>query len=111
MLLLVDILASELFFGVLLKKFLVTISTCLKMFWGFPRFEACGCIDNKVEKLSTGGLDQLLPYIPALRDLYTEGSNCNFKIQLPDNLSGSRWFTKSTFNKYIRYAYFDFFQY
>ncbi|KAF8028176.1 hypothetical protein BT93_E0935 [Corymbia citriodora subsp. variegata] len=69
---------------------------------GQERFEAYGCIDNKVEKLATGGLDQLLHYIPALRDLYTEGSNCNFKIQLPDNLSGSRWFTKSTFNNFLR---------
>lgn len=68
---------------------------------GQERFEAYGCIHNKVEKLATGGLDQLLPYIPALRDLYTEGSNCNFKIQLPDNLSGSAWFTKSTFNNFL----------
>lgn len=69
---------------------------------GQERFEAYGCVDNKVEKLATGGLDQLLPYIPALSDLYMEGSNCNFKIQLPDNLSGSRWFTKSTFDNFLR---------
>ncbi|XP_031377325.1 serine/arginine repetitive matrix protein 1-like [Punica granatum] len=65
------------------------------------RYEVFVCGDNKIEKMETGVLDQLLPYLPALKELYAKGSSSNLKLQLPENLHGSRWFTKSTLNRFL----------
>ncbi|KAJ0101617.1 hypothetical protein Patl1_06805 [Pistacia atlantica] len=65
------------------------------------RYEVFVCGDNKVEKLAVGPLEQLLPYIPALKPLHAEGSYSNFTIQPPGKASSSAWFTKSTLNRFL----------
>lgn len=71
------------------------------------RYEVFICGDNKIEKMETGALDILLPYLPALKDLYAKGSSSNLKLQLPENLHGSRWFTKSTLNRSVTFWNFQ----
>ncbi|KAK4795755.1 hypothetical protein SAY86_028081 [Trapa natans] len=65
------------------------------------QYEVFICGDNKIEKMETGVLDHLIRYLPALDDLYAKGSGSYLKLQLPENLHGSRWFTKSTLNKFL----------
>ncbi|KAI4384592.1 hypothetical protein MLD38_002721 [Melastoma candidum] len=69
---------------------------------GQQRYDAYVCVANKVEKLSSGNLEHLLPLMPALKELYSKGSNCSFTLQLPENIRGSDWFTKSTFERFLR---------
>ncbi|KAL4291041.1 hypothetical protein GQ457_14G017760 [Hibiscus cannabinus] len=66
------------------------------------RYEACICNDNKVEKVGVGVLEKLLPHLPALDNLCTKGSNADYKLQPPNNLNSSHWFTKSTFTRFLR---------
>ncbi|KAI4302469.1 hypothetical protein MLD38_038208 [Melastoma candidum] len=68
---------------------------------GQQRYDAYICVDNKVEKLLTGNLGHLLPFMPALKELYSKGSTCNFMLQLPENMHGSGWFTKLTFERFL----------
>ncbi|KAA8539728.1 hypothetical protein F0562_026420 [Nyssa sinensis] len=65
------------------------------------RYEACGCSGNKVETLASGLLEHLLPHLPKLKDLYSKGSNINFRLQPPKNLDGVDWFTKSTLTRFL----------
>ncbi|KAE8662534.1 Glutamine-rich protein 23 [Hibiscus syriacus] len=65
------------------------------------RYEAYTCNDNKVEKVGVGVLEKLLPHLPGLDNLYTQGSNADYKLQLPNNLNSAHWFTKSTFTRFL----------
>lgn len=56
-----------------------------------------------MEKLESGVLDHLIPYLAILKYLYAKGSNLNLKLQLRENLHGSRWFTKLTLNRSVAY--------
>lgn len=64
------------------------------------------CGDNKVEKLETGVLDILMPYLPALKDIHAKGFSSNLKLQLPENLHGSGWFTMSIVNRSVAFKIF-----
>ncbi|CAK9135919.1 unnamed protein product [Ilex paraguariensis] len=65
------------------------------------RYEACVCGGNKLETLASGLLEQLVLHFPEVKDLDSKGSNCNFKFQHPDNVSGAEWFTKSTLTRFL----------
>ncbi|XP_012454396.2 uncharacterized protein LOC105776345 [Gossypium raimondii] len=65
------------------------------------RYEAYSCSDNKVEKVGVGVLEKLLPHLPGLQNLYTQGSNADYKLQPPNNLNYAHWFTKSTFTRFV----------
>ncbi|GMI70222.1 hypothetical protein HRI_000691500 [Hibiscus trionum] len=65
------------------------------------RYEAYICNDNKVEKVGVGVLENLLPHLPALDKLCSQGSNADYKLQPPNNLNSPHWFTKSTFTRFL----------
>lgn len=61
----------------------------------FSRFEASVCREKKMERLSSGPLDQLELHLPIVKEFNSEFDDI-FKLQLPDRLKGSSWFSKST---------------
>ncbi|KAE8711885.1 Glutamine-rich protein 23 [Hibiscus syriacus] len=65
------------------------------------RYEAYTCNDSKVEKVGVGVLEKLLPHLPGLDNLYTQGSIADYKLQPPNNLNSAHWFTKSTFTRFL----------
>ncbi|KAK3005100.1 hypothetical protein RJ639_016517 [Escallonia herrerae] len=73
-----------------------------RIFPGQNRYEACVCSGNKVETVASGRLEPLLLHSPEIKDLYAKGSDADFRIQPPNNLKGSKWFTKSTLLRIIR---------
>jgi hypothetical protein len=75
---------------------------------GGGSYEAFIYSNKKVEKLATGLLEQLLPHIPKVNDLYAKESDGSFKIQLPGNLSGAAWFTKSVLSRFLSFKCFLF---
>ncbi|XP_038695310.1 uncharacterized protein LOC119992527 isoform X2 [Tripterygium wilfordii] len=78
----------------------------IQVFPSENRFEAFVCGNNKVEKLSVGLLEQLLPHLPGVNDLYAKGSNCTFTLELPEEFSPAVWFTKSTINRFLQIVAF-----
>lgn len=64
-------------------------------------YEAFIYSKEKVEKLATGVLEQLLLHLPQVNDLYAKESDGSFKIQPPEDLRGAAWFTKSVFNRFL----------
>ncbi|XP_039067183.1 uncharacterized protein LOC120213105 isoform X2 [Hibiscus syriacus] len=65
------------------------------------RYEAYTCNDSEIEKVGVGVLEKLLPHLPGLDNLYTQGSNVDYKLQPPNNLNSVHWFTKSTFTRFL----------
>lgn len=65
------------------------------------RYEVFVCADDEVEKLACGLLEHLLPQLPGVNKLHGEGSNANFKLQVPE-LNDKTWFTKSTLDRFRR---------
>ncbi|KAL6977589.1 hypothetical protein U1Q18_026381 [Sarracenia purpurea var. burkii] len=72
-----------------------------KTFPNQNRYEAFVCIGNKVETIASGILGQLVLHFPELKGLVSSGSNANFKFQPPENLDGSKWFTKLTITRFL----------
>ncbi|XP_026413729.1 serine/arginine repetitive matrix protein 2-like isoform X2 [Papaver somniferum] len=62
------------------------------------RYEAFVCRDRKTEKVASGHLEQLTLELPEVK---TAEQGDNFKLQLPENLRGSAWFTKSTLTRFL----------
>lgn len=73
----------------------------IQVFMTQNRYEAFVCANNREEKLAVGPLEQLLPHIPGLKALQDEGSVANLKLELPGNVNGAAWFTKSTLNRFL----------
>ncbi|KAA8533945.1 hypothetical protein F0562_031462 [Nyssa sinensis] len=65
------------------------------------RYEACICSDNKLETIASGLLEQLVQHLPKIKDVYSKGSNVNFRLQPPENLNSANWFTKSTLTRFL----------
>ncbi|MCL7047005.1 hypothetical protein MKW94_002111, partial [Papaver nudicaule] len=61
-------------------------------------YEAFICRDRKIEKVASGCLEQLTLELPEVK---TAEQGDNFKLQLPENLRGSAWFTKSTLTRFL----------
>ncbi|XP_038719618.1 uncharacterized protein LOC120012325 isoform X2 [Tripterygium wilfordii] len=66
------------------------------------RYEAFVCGNNKVEKVSNGPLEQLLPHLSGVNDLYAKRSNSTFTLEHPEEFSHLAWFTKSTLNRFLQ---------
>lgn len=73
----------------------------IQVFTTQNRYEAFVCGNNREEKLAVGPLEQLLPHIPGLKALQAAGSVANLKLELPGNVNGAAWFTKSTLNRFL----------
>ncbi|CAA3022936.1 Hypothetical predicted protein [Olea europaea subsp. europaea] len=65
------------------------------------RYEACVCYDNKIEKVTSGLLEHLLQHSAEVKNLQSNGSNANLKLQPPENFSDTKWFTKSTLIRFL----------
>ncbi|KAL2526877.1 serine/arginine repetitive matrix protein 1 [Abeliophyllum distichum] len=65
------------------------------------RYEACVCYDKKIEKLTSGLLEHLLQHSAEVKKLHSNGSNASFKLQPPENISDTKWFTKSTLIRFL----------
>ncbi|KAF9591890.1 hypothetical protein IFM89_009498 [Coptis chinensis] len=65
------------------------------------RFEASVCYNNKVEKLASGLLEQLVLQLPQVKGFHPKELGDCFKLQLPENLKGSTWFSKSTLLSFL----------
>ncbi|KAI3918854.1 hypothetical protein MKW98_017302, partial [Papaver atlanticum] len=61
-------------------------------------YEAFVCRYRKTEKVASGHLEQLTLELPEVK---TTEQGDNFKRQLPENLRGSAWFTKSTLTRFL----------
>ncbi|XP_065870065.1 flocculation protein FLO11-like isoform X2 [Euphorbia lathyris] len=73
----------------------------IQIFPAENRYEVFVCADDEVEKLACGLLEQLLPHLPGVNNLYREGSDANFKLQVAE-LHDKTWFTKSTLNRFFK---------
>ncbi|XP_042475973.1 COP1-interacting protein 7-like isoform X2 [Macadamia integrifolia] len=65
------------------------------------RYDAFVCGDKTVEKLASGLLEQLVLHLPEAKDAHSKGTVENFKLQLPENLRDSPWFTKSILLRFL----------
>ncbi|OUZ99641.1 hypothetical protein BVC80_9061g74 [Macleaya cordata] len=65
------------------------------------RYEAFVCHDRKIEIVASGLLEQLMLELPEVKNFHPEEEGDSFKLQLPENLRGSAWFTKSTLARFL----------
>ncbi|XP_030488038.2 uncharacterized protein LOC115704964 isoform X1 [Cannabis sativa] len=66
------------------------------------RYEASVCCNGKTQNLETGVLESLLPHLPKVKEIYSNGTNASVKLLLPENLNGAAWFTKSTLIRFFQ---------
>ncbi|PSS33232.1 Neurofilament medium polypeptide like [Actinidia chinensis var. chinensis] len=72
-----------------------------QLFPSQDRYEACVCSGNKVERIASGLLGQLVLHLPVLKDLFLRGSNAKFKLRPSKNLESCQWFTKATLTRFL----------
>ncbi|QCE15419.1 hypothetical protein DEO72_LG11g2430 [Vigna unguiculata] len=65
------------------------------------KYEAFVCKGMQSDKAAAGHLEHLLPHLPAINDLYAEGFDANFDLELPENLHGAEWFSKATIKRFL----------
>ncbi|XP_057482882.1 COP1-interacting protein 7-like isoform X2 [Actinidia eriantha] len=72
-----------------------------QLFPSQDRYHACVYSGNKVERIASGLLGQLVLHLPVLKDLFLRGSNAKFKLCPPKNLESCQWFTKATLTRFL----------
>ncbi|XP_058075226.1 COP1-interacting protein 7-like [Magnolia sinica] len=65
------------------------------------RYEAFVCGEGRTERLASGLLENLVLHLSATGSFISDGSGDNLKLQLPESLRGSSWFTKSTISRFL----------
>ncbi|XP_062092267.1 uncharacterized protein LOC133798095 [Humulus lupulus] len=74
----------------------------IQIFPAQNRYEASVCCKGKIQIVETGVLESLLPHLPKVNEIYSNGTNASVKLLLPENLNGAAWFTKSTLNRFFQ---------
>ncbi|KAG9145867.1 hypothetical protein Leryth_020203 [Lithospermum erythrorhizon] len=73
-------------------------------FQAFPsqnRYEACVYLGSKRESVASGPLTQLLWHSDKVKALHSNGSVSNIKLERPANLDTSKWFSKSSLQRFL----------
>ncbi|KAK9153413.1 hypothetical protein Sjap_000893 [Stephania japonica] len=75
-----------------------------KIFTTQNRYEAFVCYNGKTDEIGSGLIEQLASFLPEVKNLLTSNNDEILKLQLPENLKGSAWFTKSSFTRFLHIA-------
>lgn len=76
----------------------------LQIFPSHNRYEACVSTSNRVEKVASGDLQQLLSHLPQVKDLSAKSSDSNFRILPPDDVNDVDWFSTATLTRFLDVA-------
>lgn len=76
----------------------------LQIFPNHNRYEACVSTSNRIEKVASGDLEQLLSHLPQVKDLSSKTSDSNFRILPPDDVKNAHWFTIATLTRFLNVA-------
>ncbi|XP_071709952.1 COP1-interacting protein 7-like [Rutidosis leptorrhynchoides] len=73
----------------------------LQIFPSDNRYEACVSANNRIEKVASGDLEQLLSHLPQVKDLSSKTTDSNFRILPPDDVKDAVWFTIVTLKRFL----------
>nr|XP_043615458.1 serine/arginine repetitive matrix protein 1-like [Erigeron canadensis]XP_043615460.1 serine/arginine repetitive matrix protein 1-like [Erigeron canadensis] len=73
----------------------------LQIFPTDNRYEAFVSASNRIEKVASGDLHQLLSHLPQVKDLSSKTSDSNFRILPPDDVKDAQWFTTTTLKRFL----------
>nr|GEV83530.1 hypothetical protein [Tanacetum cinerariifolium] len=76
----------------------------LQIFPTDNRYQACVSTSNRIEKVASGDLEQLLSHLPQVKDLSSQTSDSNFRILPPDDVKNAHWFTIATLTRFLDVA-------
>lgn len=70
--------------------------TLLFTVFDLSRYDVCICLHNNIEPVASGPLEPLLLHSHEIRSLHSKGCDAKYKLEAPESLNSSKWFTKST---------------